>query len=442
MALASFTTEVADLPPCGPDLEAADDPAFLDYYYEAEARLPERYFTPGYAADGSDDQIFDPKSIDLAAESAQIAQLSERSRDLRLMSLLARFQVLAGRLGDFVVTVQGMAGALAQWSDALHPQLLQGSSDRRGAIEALNVQASAVMPLLHLTLLPGTELTLRRYMVSLGRADPRASEADLVGADLLGPLRDKAHEAAVNSLHARSTALAEALAQLAALSAAHGARAFRPDLAAIRKAVADLQEMIAAARPELSVWSDKSAALAAPDLPQTPDAPAPTLLAQSKVAALAVGDRDQARAALDAAISWLYRREPSSPVLLLLLQARDLVGVSLVQALEALIPHQAGQAVLQIGQNTGFALPMDRLRALSERVAADSPPQPTHKPEPPTLRQRSDLVALILGVESYYLRYEPASPVPLLLVKAREMMDKRFDAIVSELMASPPQGHG
>ncbi|MDN3713666.1 hypothetical protein QWZ10_21415 [Paracoccus cavernae] len=33
--------------PCGHDLEKSDDPDFIDYYFEAEGRLPDRYFTPG-----------------------------------------------------------------------------------------------------------------------------------------------------------------------------------------------------------------------------------------------------------------------------------------------------------------------------------------------------------------------------------------------------------
>ena len=33
-------------------LRRRDDPEFIDYYFEAESRLPERYFTPGLAEDG------------------------------------------------------------------------------------------------------------------------------------------------------------------------------------------------------------------------------------------------------------------------------------------------------------------------------------------------------------------------------------------------------
>lgn len=55
--------------PCGPDLERRDDPEFIDYYFEAESRLPERYFTPGLAEDGREDRLFDPRSVDLAGNA-------------------------------------------------------------------------------------------------------------------------------------------------------------------------------------------------------------------------------------------------------------------------------------------------------------------------------------------------------------------------------------
>ncbi len=48
--------------PGGPDLERHDDPDFLDYYFQAESRPPERYFPPGLNPDGRNDRLFDPRS--------------------------------------------------------------------------------------------------------------------------------------------------------------------------------------------------------------------------------------------------------------------------------------------------------------------------------------------------------------------------------------------
>ena len=55
----------------------------------------------------------------------------------------------------------------------------------------------------------------------------------------------------------------------------------------------------------------------------------------------------------------------------------------------------------------------------------------------PAITDRRGLTACLIGVETYYAMHEPASPVPLLLIKARDMLTKRFDAIVAELIAAP-----
>ena len=129
-------------------------------------------------------------------------------------------------------------------------------------------------------------------------------------------------------------------------------------------------------------------------------------------------------------------REPSSPSLLLITQARLLVGAPLVQALETLLPAQAGGAVLNIGHGSGFALPMDRLKTLSS-AAQENRAEGAALPPAPPIADRRGLTACLMGVETYYAMHEPASPVPLLLIKARDMLTKRFDAIVAELIAAP-----
>ncbi|WP_018001534.1 type VI secretion system ImpA family N-terminal domain-containing protein [Paracoccus sp. N5] len=424
---------LANEPPCGPDLEAQEDDAFLDYYYEAESRLPERYFIPGNPGDRREDRLFDPRSVDLGAEAAAIRALLARSRDLRLLSLLARFQILAGRLEDFTATVEDMAAALAQWPHDLHPQ----GSARRAAIEALNAQATAVMPLMHLSVVPNGEVTLRRYMVVTGKASPRESEQDLAGSDFLGALRSDANLRAVTQVHERLSRLLDALHRIAALAAGQG---FRPDLAALRDAAAEMQGMIAAARPELPPWqaaAEAEAPVPAAD-PTVADAPAP--LPAPPASERPVPDRAAAEAALDAARAWLAVQEPSSPALMLVAQARALIGRPLVEALEMLMPQQAGAAVLRIGQGTPFALPMERLKALTQAGLEGRPAVTPTPAAPPPIARRADLVATLQGVEGYFAAHEPASPVPLLLAKARDMLHKRFDAIVAELLAQAGSG--
>lgn len=414
--------------PCGPDLEQENDPAFLDYYYEAESRLPERYFIPGSTGDGREDRLFDPRSIDLRAEERQIMALLARSRDLRLVSLLARFQILAGRLAEFVNSVDVMTGMLTQWPDAVHPRIDAGHTERRGAIEALNSQTVVVMPLTHLPLLADADISLRRYLVAAGKVPPRMSEEGLPGADVTEALRNPGNLSATGRVQALLTQLAEALHQLQRLAGV------RTDLGAVRGVVADIQDMIAASRPELSPWSEDQAATA--PLPPAEDAAVED--APATVPTLTRGhafpDRNAAAAGLDAAQVWLARFEPSSPVLLLVAQARALVGVPLVEALDALMPDRVGAAVLKIGQGSGFSLPMDRMRHLTRTGLEGVTSEPPVTAAPP-IANRTELLAVLTGVENYFNNNEPASPIPLLLARGRGMLDKRFDAILAELLS-------
>lgn len=428
--------------PCGPDLERQDDPDFLDYYFEAESRLPERYFTPGLAPDGREDRLFDPRSIDLAAETRTINGLLKRSRDLRLLSLLARFQVLAGRLDEFSGTLEDIAAVMAQWPEALHPV----GAERRGAIDALNSQPASVMPLLHLSVLPNSEVTLRRFMVASGKAAARASEADLEGADFLGPLRLDANQRAVVEAHERLTRAADALHRIQTLAASHPDKPLHLELGALRTAIADMQGMIATARPELRPWSASAVASAA-ETPGPDEAAAavpgtiqsPPTVPMTPVAALKIANRATASATLDAARGWLATQEPSSPALMLVTQARALIGKPLVEAIEVLMPREAAGATLRIGLGSPFVLPMDRLKALTQSGLEGQADTPAIPVQIPPITQRGELVGKLLEVERYFAACEPASPVPLLLAKAREMLEKPFDAIIAELLASPAQ---
>lgn len=426
--------------PCGPDLERRDDPEFIDYYFEAESRLPERYFTPGLAEDGREDRLFDPRSVDLAGETRRINGLLERSRDLRLLSLLARFQILAGRLEEFTATLEDMAAMMAQWPEALHP----AGAERRAAIDSLNSQPAVVMPLLHLSILPNAEVTLRRFMVANGRAPARASERDLDGADFLGPLRAEANQRAVASAHERLDRAADALHRIQSLAASHPQKPLHLDLGALRTAIADMQAMIATARPELQPWSANALPPEPEALTEAPPEPSPAreietppTAAAPPPPALKIGNRATASAALDGVRNWLVTQEPSSPALVLVVQARALIGKPLVEAIEVLMPREAAGATLRIGQGSPFLLPMDRLKALTESGLEGQGAAQAAAMDLPPITQRGELVGKLLEVERYFATCEPASPVPLLLAKAREMLDKRFDAIIAELLASP-----
>lgn len=447
--------------PCGPDLEKTDDPDFLDYYFEAESRLPERYFTPGNpnVLGGTEDRVFDPRSVELKRETEAITGLLRRSRDLRLLSLLARFQILSGRASDFADTLEAMAALLQQRTDAVHPQIHGSASDRRGALDALSEQAMVIMPLVHLQVPPNSDVSLRQYMIATGAVQPRASEADSLpdSGNLLGSIRTQTK--AVTATHHALSRAAHALNRIAAICRGNGASAFTPDFAATLDTISDVQRMIAEALPELVLWSSQRDEAAVSDTealipePAADNATKPVEIAAAPIreTAVQIPDHASASAAIAAAEQYLATQEPSSLSLLLVVQARLLVGKSIIDAIELLIPQDAGRAEVTLGQGggqgsgqgSGFTLDMSRLKTLAQAAEKSAAPKATDSidvaaTKPMMITDRNQLAGCLRAVEEFYLKNEPASPIPVLLGGARNMLTKTFHAILGEIMPQKP----
>jgi type VI secretion system protein ImpA len=77
--------------------------------------------------------------------------------------------------------------------------------------------------------------------------------------------------------------------------------------------------------------------------------------------------------------------------------------------------------------------------ALAENAVADTAPEaPGQGPAPATLRRaeidsRDDVRLMLDKLCAYYAAHEPSSPVPLLLQRARRMVDKSFMELMQEL---------
>lgn len=447
MALDWLLDPVTAEAPCGPDLEKTEDDAFLDYYFEAEARLPERYFTPGVPGvlGGAEDVIFDPKSIQLRREVEELTKLLQRSRDLRLLALLARFQILAARAGDFANSVEAIATLLEERKAEVHPQVDEGTSERRGALDALAEQPTVVMPLMHLPLSPRSNYSYRTYLVATGAATPRQSEDNVpdVG-EILSALRNPADAQMVRTQHEDLTRAALALRRIAAACMTNGSASFTPNFGGTLDAISDLQRVLIEANPEWRSWKDQS-----PDEPAAEAAPVPETVApvdEPIVAPLVVdggtkhiSDHAMALAAIQAAERYLAQFEPSSLSLLLVVQANQLFGKSIVEAIELLMPEDAPKAELTLGKGIGFTIDMSRMRQLAQAVSNRGSDSVDVAPtKPVVIADRNELAGYLRGVEEFYLRNEPASPIPVLLGGARNMLTRTFHAIVSEIISPKP----
>jgi type VI secretion system protein ImpA len=122
--------------------------------------------------------------------------------------------------------------------------------------------------------------------------------------------------------------------------------------------------------------------------------------------------------------------------LLLVTQARLLIGKPLLEALEALLPADVGKAIVDFGPRTGFALTADRLKQLSAAAPRASGAE-APAPAVAEIVTASDAAGAIQSVEAYFRQSERSSPVPMLLQRARTYLDKDFQSLVDELIPKP-----
>ena len=454
MTLEELLAPVSEDAPCGPDLNETVDPEYDEYYFGALGRLPSFYFRPGVERpDGSrsPDQIFENGSVEIASERTAIESLSARSRDIRLLVLLAQWEILAGHLPQCAEAVDMIAGLLETFGDDLHPALTNGPGDRRDALGDLNNQVTMVQPLQFLGLTGTDEVSLRKIKVAAGDLVPLQAEEDLSPGMMSDALSDPGNRKRVEATHAELLKLGGALARIDQVCKT-GTTPFTAPLAQVLQTTQEMLDALTAARPDLrgaDIQSVAAAEAAEPDSDDTPPAeaesapPAATAAPLPSGEAIAVASQDHARLILEGCEHYYRQSEPSSAALLLVTQARLLIGRPLIEALQTLLPESAGRALIDFGPQTGFALNIDRLRQLT-----DSPPQspvpeseqPAEQPTAPAIRNGSDAAAAMRSVEDYFRRVERSSPVPILLQRARGYLDKDFQSLVDELLPKPETG--
>src|SRR5262245_16493323 len=93
---AALGAPLAEAEPCGPDLDLGADADYRNFMARAEGVLPATFFS------GPDGKPFDRSSIDFDGEFAAIGPLLARTRDIRLLVLLAKLFVLNRDLAGFI----------------------------------------------------------------------------------------------------------------------------------------------------------------------------------------------------------------------------------------------------------------------------------------------------------------------------------------------------
>ncbi len=426
--------------PCGEDLLAVDDPDFVDYYFNVEDRLPASYFN---MVSGT---LFEARSVDWKGESAQIESLLKRSRDLRLLAIEAKFQILAGRFKAFAEAVLGMAALLDTYTDEVNPR---DSIDRRNAVEELAALSTVVAPLDYAVLITDRragDVIFRPYATAMGKVDLRSGETAGESGATLTALSSSENQAAVDTLFATLTDLQTAL-QTMSKACQRASDPFMPRFTRLEEKLRDMRDMVLSARSDLAGETAESAGDAAPeeaDAPGTDAAPRAVSAGATTITLNAanadVPDHRAAYRLLTAVERYFAQTEPASLALLLTTQSKLLIGRPLVEALDALIENSASYATITFGTEHGFTIPMARMRELSMSAnipTADELVAPQEgDPETPEIVSRDHAGLVIKQVEEFYRQREPASPIPILLFKARNLLSKDFHALVRELL--PP----
>lgn len=443
MRFDSLTQPVSDAEPCGPDLDELGDDDYLNYMLGADNRMPTRFL------DAETNAPVDRSGIDIKAEVKAIAGFLEQSRDLRLLTLEARFQALVGNVEAFCECVQAIAAlARERWED-VHPK---GYDDdytlRQNTIAGLDERTTIVLPLQYAPILRDQRvgaLSLRDLQVATGKAQAREDERVIDLNQILDTLRSDTHRTALDGLHASLKAARSGIATIRNMFDERTDYTYTPSLELVDGVVGDLLLFIENGRPDLGP-GDPSAleAETTPDGSAGAEGGEPGVAAASRTAttpagAIAIPDAAAAANALLAAELYFGRFEPSSPALILIHQARLLVGKPLVRALEALLPDNVDYASMVIDSTVGFNLGIAKLREITDDYAAsaEEPGVPTEETPTYEAPTRPEAMRLLAAVSAYFRSAEPSSPIPMLIGRAERFVTQNFQAILTDLMPKP-----
>jgi type VI secretion system protein ImpA len=429
---------VTEQEPCGPDLDEIGDEKYLNYVLPAASRVPERF----YKADT--DKPIERSEIKLKAEVEEIAALLEASRDIRLLCIEARFQSFAGDLPGFADCIQAIAGLVERFWEDVHPKSSEGDFTlRQNVLSGLDDWWQIIHPLQHLPLVRDKRLgpvTFRHFAVASGAAQKRADETPIDLSDIYRALSAEENREASDASIAAITRTEQALASIRNSFIANAGYDYVPSFDKLSDFLSKAVALFGVARPDLQLGasgSDEPGEGEAPGADATINgAQQPAAASRDPAYAGTIATHADATAALLAVEAYFASREPSSPALILVHQARMLVGKPLVYAIEALVPEAAARAVIKFQSGIAFQLAMPAMKNLTDTVAKSEPAQGVTPVSGGVYvaQSRSEAMALIAEVELFFKTAEPSSPIPMLLAKANGFTNRNFDMILKDLI--------
>jgi len=468
---AELTKPVSVEEPCGPDLE--DDNDFMNVTARLEVALPASYFR----RDDEGRQVaFDRTGIEFPAAFSDLGKLLERSRDLRLLVLAAKLTILNRDVAGFAASLSAIADLLGSSWEEVHPRAMDGDFVMREvALQGLDELPTVVLPLQHAPLFVSRRLgpfIFRSQLVASGETKlvegEQHPDAGAINAALAEIDPDELATILGHVGAARDALARMRMIWLEKVGVDHPLGF--PRLAALLDQIAAFLDSAAQRR----VPGHQSAATT----PGTRDAPVPA----ASLASFGPGSLSnilQVKDTLAACLGYFRKTEPSSPAVLLIGQAQQLIGKSLIEVIQIMFPEHVDKAVIEIGELRRFRLPLERLPVpdgyeatddteQSYAVAADdsgyadedastdeqlaeeggdaAEAQPIEAARPPdrampaiVIGSRADAVSAMRAVAAFYRQVEPSHPTPLLMDKACGLAQHDFMSLLGNILPDVAQ---
>ncbi|MCO5093516.1 type VI secretion system ImpA family N-terminal domain-containing protein [Bosea sp. (in: a-proteobacteria)] len=455
---AELTKPVSAEEPCGPDLE--DDLDFMNATARLEVALPASYFRRD---DDGRQVAFDRTSIEFPAAFAELGALLERSRDLRLFVLAAKLTILNRDVPGFSVCLSAMADLLGSHWEAMHPRAMDGDYVMREvALQGLDELATVVLPLQHAPLFVSR------------RIGPFMFRSQLVASGETRLVEGEQHPDAGSIQAALGEVDADDL--VAVLGQVNATRDALTRLRTIWLEKVGVDHPIgfprlAALLDQIAAFLDAAVARRVPG--HRAAGPEPVAAdAQGSAANTAsfgpggVSSILHVKDTLDACLGYFRRIEPSSPAVLLIGQAQQLIGKSLIEVIQIMFPDQVDKAVFEIGDLRRFRLPLERLPAPDGYEAggaydadadaeadesydddagdgaeasdggdeAESIVEAAASAPAIVIASRADAVSAMKAVAAFYRQAEPSHPTPLLMDKACALAQHDFMSLLGTIL--------
>ncbi|HLW89980.1 MAG TPA: type VI secretion system ImpA family N-terminal domain-containing protein [Roseiarcus sp.] len=394
--------------PCGPDLDFEGDPEFLNYLAATEGQLPASYFD------------FDVKAVDFTAAEATGVQLLARTHDVRLLVLLAKLAILRRDIKGFARWVSAIAQLLTRQWDEVHPRGENGDFTARMAqLATLNDSPVVLLPLQYAPLAETQRegvLTFRARLVASGDANARegermpeagAIERILANSDLPNL------SATLRALQTIKSAIEEIKATTLEKAGVQQTVPFDGLTSLIERMTTFIQTAVAARDPSVA----------------PPKAPTETASEEAgePAAVSSFGSLAEADAALAAAFAYFAKNEPSSAAVLLIGQARQLLGKNIYEVMQIIAPDYAAQARIFVGSEPAFTVRVSSIAPAQEGEREQAAGEPA--------ASRGAALSLVDSAAAYLRKAEPSNPAPLLLDRAKSLASRDFFGLLKELLS-------